>query len=112
MLKKVRVEEAVGLKLAHDHTRIVPGKFKGAAFRRGHVVRKSDIPKLLDLGKKQVYVLKLERGELHEDEAARRIARAISGKGIRLRGPREGKIDLLAKTFGLLKVNMALLDED
>jgi len=46
MLRKIRVEDAVGLKLAHDHTRIVPGKFKGAAFRRGHVVRKSDIPKL------------------------------------------------------------------
>jgi len=97
------------LKLAHDHTRIVAGKFKGAAFRRGHVVRKSDIPRLLDLGKRQVYVLELERGELHEDEAARRIARAISGRGIRLRGPREGKIDFLAKTSGLLKVNTALL---
>jgi len=46
MLRRIRVEDAVGLKLAHDHTRIVPGKFKGAAFRRGHVVRKSDIPKL------------------------------------------------------------------
>ena len=97
------------MKLAHDHTRIVAGKFKGAAFRRGHVVRKSDIPRLLDLGKRQVYVLELERGELHEDEAARRIARAISGRGIRLRGPREGKIDFLAKTSGLLKVNTALL---
>ena len=97
------------MKLAHDHTRIVAGKFKGAAFRRGHVVRKSDIPRLLDLGKRQVYVLELERGELHEDEAARRIARAISGRGIRLRDPREGKIDFLAKTSGLLKVNTALL---
>ena len=62
MLKKIGVEEAVGLKLAHDHTRIVAGKFKGAAFRRGHLVRKRDIPRLLDLGKKQVYVLELERG--------------------------------------------------
>ena len=111
MLKKIKVEEAVGLKLAHDHTRIVPGKFKGAAFRRGQVVRTSDIPRLLDLGKKQVYVLKLERGELHEDDAARRIARAISGKGIRLRGPKEGKIDFLAKNFGLLKVNLDLLEK-
>jgi hypothetical protein len=109
MLRKIRVEKAVGLKLAHDLTRIVPGKFKGAAFRRGHVVRKSDIPELLDLGKKQVYVLKLKRGELHEDDAARRIARAICGRGIRLRGPREGKIDFLAKTSGLLKINTALL---
>lgn len=109
MLTKIKVEEAIGLKLAHDLTRIVPGKFKGAAFRRGHVVRKSDISKLLDLGKKQVYVLKLGKSELHEDEAARRIARAISGKGLCLGGPREGKIDFLAKIFGLLKVNITTL---
>jgi len=109
MLKRIKVEDAVGLKLAHDLTRIVPGKFKGAAFRRGHIIRKSDIPKLLDLGKKQVYVLKLGPGELHEDEAARRIARAIAGRGIFLRGPREGKIDFIAKTFGLLKVNTRAL---
>jgi hypothetical protein len=28
MLKKIKVENAVGLKLAHDHTQILPGKFK------------------------------------------------------------------------------------
>ncbi len=111
MLKKIKLEEAVGRKLAHDITRIVPGKFKGAAFRRGHVVRQSDIPKLLDLGKKQIYVLKLGPGELHEDEAARRIARAIAGKGLRLRGPREGKIDFLAKALGLLKINLPALEK-
>jgi len=53
MLKKIKIEEAVGMKLAHDITRIVPGKFKGAAFCRGQVVRKGDIPKLLDLGSKR-----------------------------------------------------------
>jgi molybdenum cofactor synthesis domain-containing protein len=109
MLKKIKIEEAVGLKLAHDITQIIPGKFKGAAFRRGHVVRKSDIPKFLDLGKKQIYVLKLGPGELHENEAARRMARVMVGKGIRLRGPREGKIDFLAKDLGLLKVNLPAL---
>jgi molybdenum cofactor synthesis domain-containing protein len=110
MLKKIQVENAVGLRLAHDLTRIVPG-FKGAAFRRGHVVRKSDIPKLLDLGKKQVYVLKLERGEIHEDQAARRLGRALAGRGLRLRGPREGKIDFLTKVSGLLKVNTSALEK-
>ncbi|MGD0623648.1 MAG: molybdopterin-binding protein [Thermodesulfobacteriota bacterium] len=111
MLKKIRIEEAVGLKLAHDITRIVPGKFKGAAFRRGYVVRQSDIPKFLDLGKKQIYVLELRPGELHEDEAARRMARVMAGKGIRLRGPREGKIDFLAKDLGLLKINLPALEK-
>jgi len=111
MLKKIKVEEAVGRKLAHDITRIIPGKFKGTAFRRGHVVRKGDIPKLLDLGKKQIYVLQLSPGEVHEDEAARRMARAMAGKGIKLRGPREGKIDFVARTSGLLKVNVQVLEK-
>jgi hypothetical protein len=44
MLKKIKVENAMGLKLAHDHTQIIPGKSKGVRFRRGHVVRKSDRP--------------------------------------------------------------------
>ena len=104
MLKKIKVEDAVGLRLAHDHTQIRPGGFKGVGFRRGHVVRLSDIPKLLDLGKKQVYVLKLEAGEVHEEEAARRMAKAVAGRGIKLQGPREGKVDFIARTLGLLKV--------
>ena len=105
MLKKIQVKEAIGRKLAHDLTQIIPGKYKGAAFRKGQVIRKEDIPRLLDMGKKQVFVLELGSGELHEDEAARRMARAIAGRGIKRRGPREGKIDFLAKSFGLLKVN-------
>ncbi len=111
MLKRIKVEEAIGLRLAHDITRIVPGKFKGAAFHRGQRVRKRDIPKLLDLGKKHIYVLKLKPGELHEDEAAKRMARAISSKRIRLRGPNEGKVDFLSATLGLLKVNITALEK-
>ena len=74
----------MGLKLAHDHTQILPGKFKGVGFRRGHVVRKSDLPKLLDLGKKEVYVLTLRPGEVHEEDAARRMARAVAGRNLKL----------------------------
>ncbi len=110
-LEKIKVEEAIGLPLAHDLTRIVPGKYKGAAFRRGQVIQKKDIPTLLDMGKKQVYVLKPRPGEVHEDEAARRMARALSGKGIDLRGPREGKIDFTAAISGLLKVNLPALEK-
>jgi molybdenum cofactor synthesis domain-containing protein len=109
MLKKVKVEDAIGMRLAHDLTQIVPGKFKGAAFRKGQVIQKRDIPRLLDMGKRQVYVLKLSPGELHENEAARRVARAVSGKSLRLRGPREGKIDFIARYSGLLKINTKAL---
>jgi molybdenum cofactor synthesis domain-containing protein len=105
MLKRVKIEDAVGMKLAHDLTQIVPGKFKGAAFRRGYRIQKKDIPRLLDMGKKQIFVLNLRPGELHENEAARRMARAVADKSLRLRGPREGKIDFVARHAGLLKID-------
>jgi molybdenum cofactor synthesis domain-containing protein len=103
--KKVSIEDAVGMRFAHDMTQIIPGQYKGAAFRKGQIVRKKDIPRLLDLGKKQIYVLQIPAGSLHENDAAKRIARAVTGKGIALQGPREGKINFVAKQFGFFKVN-------
>ena len=111
MLKKIKLENAVGLKLAHDHTQIIPGKFKGARFRRGHVVRKSDLPVFLDLGKKELYVLTLGHGEVHEEDAARRMARAVAGRNLKLSAPREGKVDFIAKTFGLMKIKVGALEK-
>lgn len=105
------MEEAVGKRLAHDLTQIIPGKFKGAAFRKGHVVKIEDLPRLLDMGKKQVFVLELSPGELHEDEAAKRMAKVMAGRGIGRRGPREGKIDFFSKGFGLLKVDVAAVEK-
>jgi molybdopterin biosynthesis enzyme len=109
MLKVIPVEEAVGLPLAHDITEIVPGKHKGPAFRRGHVIRPEDVSKLLDVGKANVYVMELEKGELHEEEAARRLAKAAAGPNIRLSEPIEGRVNLIAEIDGLLKVDTELL---
>jgi len=111
MLTKVHSEEAVGMVLAHDITRVVPGVFKGAAFRRGHVISEADIPELLKLGKEHVYVMNLENGEIHEDDAARRLGKALAGKGLELTDPREGRLNLITKYPGLLSVNVALLKE-
>ena len=97
--------------MCHDLTQIVPGGFKGPAFRKGHILREEDIPRLLDMGKEHVYVWEMLPGLLHEDEAALRIARAAAGNGIRLSDPNEGKIDLVAEQDGLLKVNVPALFE-
>jgi len=56
-------------------------------------------------------VLTLAPGEVHEDEAAKRIARAASGRNLKLGAPREGKVEFIAKTFGLLKVNVGALEK-
>lgn len=110
-MKKVPVHEAAGSILCHDLTQIVPGEFKGPAFKKGHILREEDIPRLLDMGKEHIYVWEMHPGLLHENEAAVRIARAAAGSGIRLSGPKEGKIDLVAEEDGLLKVNAPALYE-
>jgi hypothetical protein len=110
MYQKVDVHKAVGMVLGHDITRIVPKEFKGPALKKGHVIQESDIPLLLSMGKRQVYVLNLGRDFIHEDEAAQRIAAAAAGANLSQSLPSEGKVNLTAQDQGLLKVNTRLLD--
>lgn len=111
MLKKVPLDEAVGLVLGHDVTKVIPGKFKGPAFRRGHVITEEDLPELRDIGKENVYVIELDDGEVHEEDAARRIAAAIAGEGLEFTEPKEGRINLRAKHAGMVKIDTGLLRE-
>lgn len=105
------VEDAVGMALCHDITEIIPGSFKGCGFKKGHIVQAEDIPKLLDLGKRQLYVWEINEHNLHENEAALRIAGAVAGPGLAITPPKEGKVELKAATSGLLKVNVGALEE-
>ena len=43
-MKEVAVEQAVGTVLAHDLTQIIPGEYKGAKFKKGHVITKEAGP--------------------------------------------------------------------
>ncbi len=108
-MKKVPVEKAVGMILCHDITRIIPGEFKGRAFKKGYIIQKEDVEKLLELGKEQVFIWEPKDGEIHEDEAAIRIARAVAGGNTRYDVPKEGKSTLKSKERGLLKINSTLL---
>jgi molybdenum cofactor synthesis domain-containing protein len=110
-MKKVRVEEAVGLTLCHDITKVVPGQFKGAAFKRNHIIKPEDVGELLSIGKEHIYVWEENAGEVHEDDAAIRIGRAAMGKNVNLTGPEEGKVILKATARGLFKVKGDLLGQ-
>ena len=104
--KKIPVAEAVGLMLAHDITEIRPGEIKCRAYRKGHIVRQDDIEHFLRLGKEHLFVLNIAEDELHEDDAAYRLATALMGKGLAMEGePKEGKINIIAERDGLFKVN-------
>ena len=109
MLKVIPVEEAVGLRLAHDITEIIPGGHKGPRFKRGHLIAEEDVPRLLDVGKAHIYIMELTPDELHEEDAAKRLARAAAGAGLTLTGPSEGRFNLVAETDGMLEVDQELL---
>ncbi|MHB1681340.1 MAG: molybdopterin-binding protein [Bacilli bacterium] len=109
MKREVRVEDAVGMVLAHDLTKIVPGEFKGRLFKKGHVIKEDDIEQLLAIGKEHIYVLSLEPGEVHEDDAARRMAAALAHSSLFFSEPDEGKVTVKAVHAGLLTIDVETL---
>ena len=109
MLKKVKIENAIGLTIAHDMTKVDP-HYKGPRFRRGHMVAAEDLPELRLMGKEHIYVLENEEGLVHEEEAALRIARAVSTPDMKLSDPKEGRVNMISPINGLLKTNLALLN--
>jgi molybdenum cofactor synthesis domain-containing protein len=102
---KIVIDQAVGLPLAYDLTEILPGRRKGAVLRRGHIIQESDVETLRCIGKSFVYVLELEAGEVHEDEAAMRLASSLCGSGLEVSMPGEAWADIRATRTGLLKVD-------
>ncbi len=107
-MKKVKVQDAIGMTLCHDITAMVDG-FKGAAFKRGHVVTQEDIPRLLDIGKQHVFIWEENAGEIHEEDAARRLSQMTAVDGAHYGSISEGKIQLFADQDGMFRVDKALL---
>ena len=110
-MKEIKVENSVGMVLAHDLTQIIPGKFKGRLFRKGHVILEENIPELLNIGKRHIYILDIPKEYLHEDEAAEQMATAIAGENLYMAGPSEGKITIKSQIQGLLKINEQAIHE-
>jgi hypothetical protein len=51
-----------------------------------------------------------EREDIHEDEAARRLADAVAGPGVELQGPAESRVDLRARHAGVLRVRVSRME--
>ena len=110
-LKTVPVEQAIGSRILHDMTRVIPENAKWPAFRHGHTITAEDIDILKKMGRKNIYVEDQKGADqqwVHEDEAALAFARTMAGDGVTFtKAPSEGKTTLLAKRDGLL-----VADED
>lgn len=110
--KTVPVEVGVGSPVLHDMTRIVPGESKGVAFSKGHVVTPGDVCRLQQMGKFRLYVDQdAPEGFIHENDAAKAFAEAMSGDSVVLQGePCEGRVNMLADQDGILVVREPLLE--
>lgn len=104
-MKRIKTADAVGQVLCHDMTQIIPGEFKGARFKKGHIVTAEDVPVLLSMGKENLYVFELEAGMVHENDAAERLCALCLNEGMARGDVSEGKIELFAARDGLFRVD-------
>jgi len=107
-MKKIKVQDAIGMELCHDITEMNDG-FKGVAFKRGHIIREEDVEHMLRIGKQHIFVWEENAGEIHEDDCARRMAAMAPVEGAHYTEPAEGKVLLFADQRGMFRVNRELL---
>ncbi|HEY3098479.1 MAG TPA: hypothetical protein VGL14_06195 [Methylomirabilota bacterium] len=96
----------VGKVLCHD-VRDAAGK---VALAKGARLDAEAAGALLALPWDEVHLLALEPGDLHEEDAGRRLAAAAAGDGVEVKGYTGGQWTLTAARRGLLRVNTARLN--
>lgn len=109
-MKLIKTTEAVGHVLCHDLTQIIPGRYKGARFRKGHIITEEDIPVLLSMGKENLYIFELGAGMVHENDAAEILCEICRGDNIDRGEVREGKIELTAACDGCFTLDVERLN--
>ena len=109
-MKLIKTTEAVGQVLCHDMTQIIPDKYKGARFRKGHVVTEEDIPVLLSMGKENLYIFEMDENMLHENDAAEILCQLCKGDNISRGEVKEGKIELSSEIDGLFTLDRESLN--
>jgi len=99
------VAEAEGLILCHNV--VAPGGRR--ALRKGRALSIADLALLSALGRREVYVARLEADDVAENVAAERIALAIAGASVRLSAATTGRVNLHATGLGLLRLDLSRL---
>ncbi len=100
----VAVADAEGGILAHSV------RHPGGVFKKGTRLDGGTLSALKAAGVDSVVVAELEPGDVHEDEAAGRLAAAAAGVGVRVEPPSTGRSNLYAETAGVLVVDRDRID--
>jgi hypothetical protein len=90
---------------------LAPVAASGAALPKGARLDVASAGRLIEAARigglgGSIRVAFLEPGDLHEDEAALRLARAVAGPGVRIDSPRQSRLDLVARWDGVLHVRV------
>lgn len=110
-MREVKTVDAVGQVLCHDITQIIKGVKKDVAFKKGHVIKKEDIPVFLSVGKEHIYIWEKQEGMLHENEAAQILYDICKNTYMKPSPVKEGKIEVIADIGGLFKMDVKKLYE-
>ncbi len=98
------LDEAEGAILAHSQS------VGDSRFKKGRRLSPDDIAALRAAGRDHVVAARLGPGDVHEDEAARRIAEAAAGANLQAAAPFTGRANLIVKTAGILVFERTRLD--
>jgi len=94
------IHETRGAILAHSVTA------GSTVFKKGHHLTSEDIRTLDVAGIRTVYAAKLEADDVHEDEAAEKLARALAGAHTVSAKPFTGRCNIHAAANGLARINV------
>ena len=100
-LEPVPIDQALGKILVHNITR--PNGRR--ALRKGREIDAEDVETLRELGYTNVYAADLAPDDIDENSAARRVATAVTGDGLRLSRLSTGRLNILATGLGLLRLD-------
>src|SRR4051794_693182 len=97
-------DDAVGAILVHSV------RLKGMAFKKGRILSADDVEALKAAGIEHVTAACLDPGDVGEDAAAARIAKAVAGAGPTVSAAFTGRVNLFASTRGLCVVDVERLN--
>ncbi len=100
----IPLAEAEGAILAHSV------REAGLVFKKGRRLSAEDVAGLKAAGRRAVVAAVLEAGDVHEDEAAGRLAAAVTGDNLTASAPFTGRVNLFASERGLAVIDRERLD--
>lgn len=90
-------------------TLLVPDDHHRVLLLKGRILSRHDWPVVAGARVDELHVVRMEPGDIHEDEAARRLAKLVAGPGVVQHGPVESQVRLSAEVNGIFKVDVQRL---